>query len=415
MPACFCLHVSLYYEYLSSFFPTSYNVIDISTDTENFSDTTCVCTAFMYWKDNHEEVKEKEGVFLIIAVILVVVLAVGSYAIYGNYQMSKIPGLSFHDALDYTLAGSNDAVITVGIIQNGEVSYTVYGKEGAVLPAEEHIYEIGSLTKTFTAALIEKGMEESKISLDDTVDRYLDLPKGNNYPTIRQLLTHTSGYKAYYFESPMVDNFFNGRNDFYGISDDMVLNRLSKLSVGNEDHTCNYSNFGYATLSLILESVYGEEFAMLMNRFVQDELGLQSTQISNGNGDLRNYWNWHEGDAYLCAGALTSNITDMLAYAQLQLSNEELFVVCHESLATINASTDSYIKMGIVMDEIGMSWIIDNKNGIVWHNGGTDNYNCYLGFDPKTETAVVILSNLAPNYRIPATVLGVKLMQELRK
>ena len=41
------------------------------------------------------------------------------------------------------------------------------------------------------------------------------------------------------------------------------------------------------------------------------------------------------------------------------------------------------------------------------------NYNSYLGFNPETGTAVVVLSNLAPNYRVPATVLGVKLLLEL--
>ncbi len=69
--------------------------------------------------------------------------------------------------------------------------------------------------------------------------------------------------------------------------------------------------------------------------------------------------------------------------------------------------------MGIQMDEIGMSWIIDKENGIIWHNGGTGDYNSYLGFCPETGVAVVVLSNLSPNYRIPATVLGVKLLKEL--
>ena len=72
-----------------------------------------------------------------------------------------------------------------------------------------------------------------------------------------------------------------------------------------------------------------------------------------------------------------------------------------------------YKIMGIHMDEIEMSWIIDSKNNIIWHNGGTGNYNSYLGFNPETGTAVVVLSNLAPNYRVPATVLGVKLLLEL--
>jgi CubicO group peptidase (beta-lactamase class C family) len=79
----------------------------------------------------------------------------------------------------------------------------------------------------------------------------------------------------------------------------------------------------------------------------------------------------------------------------------------------IDASSESYQMMGIHMDEIGMGWIIDNENGIIWHNGGTGHYNSYLGFSPETETTIVILSNLSPNDRIPATVLGIKLLQEL--
>ena len=61
---------------------------------------------------------------------------------------------------------------------------------------------------------------------------------------------------------------------------------------------------------------------------------------------------------------------------------------------------------------IGMAWIIDGENGILWHNGGTGNYNCYLGVSKEKNMAVVVLSNLRPSYRIPATVLGVKLLTQ---
>lgn len=103
----------------------------------------------------------------------------------------------------------------------------------------------------------------------------------------------------------------------------------------------------------------------------------------------------------------------MLAYAQMQLENNPYFAECHKSTKQINATSASYASMGIRMDEIGLSWIIDNENGIVWHNGATGDYNSYLGFNIETGTAVVVLSNLSPNYRIPATILGVKLLVEL--
>ena len=105
----------------------------------------------------------------------------------------------------------------------------------------------------------------------------------------------------------------------------------------------------------------------------------------------------------------------MLAYAQMHLHKDSPFAVCHESLKTINAFIESYRMMGIHMDEIGMAWIIDRENGFIWHNGGTGHYNSYLGFCPETGTAVVVLYNLPPNDRIPATVLGIKQLQELNR
>ena len=348
-----------------------------------------------------------------VSIVLCIALAVGGFAIYGGQQMSKLPELTFNEALAYTTRNNPDAVITVGIIKDGQISYKVYGKNGEELPTEPHTYEIGSLTKTFTAALINKAATEGKLNLDSTIDNYLSLPDGNEYPTIKELLTHTSGYEGYYFESPMIFNFLVGRNDFYGITKESVLNKVSKLNMDKESYGFHYSNFGYAVLGLVLEAVYDTDYPMLVNDFVQNELGLKNTKISEKDGDLGDYWDWKYDDAYLSAGAITSNITDMLAYAQMQLENNPYFAECHKSTKQINATSASYASMGIRMDEIGLSWIIDNENGIVWHNGATGDYNSYLGFNIETGTAVVVLSNLSPNYRIPATILGVKLLVEL--
>lgn len=358
----------------------------------------------------------RKRIFLIlVSVLLCAALILGGLMIYGKAQMGKIPGLSFMEALEYTTHGKPDARISVGTIQNGQVSFTLYGEDGQILPFENHTYEIGSLTKTITAAMICKAVTEGRIRLDDTIDVYLPLPEGKSYPTIRELLTHTSGYCAYYFETPMIGNFFAGRNSFCGITRGMVLEKVISHDMSLGNYSFEYSNFGYAVLELVLEAVYEEDYTALLNRFVQEDLGLTGSKISERDGDLGNYWDWQENDAYLSAGAVTSNIEDMTHYAQIQLDPGSPFAMCHESQKVINASSESYQMMGIHMDEIGMGWIIDTENGIIWHNGGTGHYNSYLGFSPETGTAVVILSNLSPNDRIPTTVLGIKLLQELNR
>lgn len=101
-------------------------------------------------------------------------------------------------------------MITVRIIKDGQFSWTVYGENAHELPDQLHTYEIGSLTKTYTAALINRAILGGKVYLNASIDAYLPLPEGKHYPTILELLTHTSGYKGYYFETPMIGNFFGG-------------------------------------------------------------------------------------------------------------------------------------------------------------------------------------------------------------
>lgn len=359
--------------------------------------------------------RKKKIMIIIAAIVLCIIFVLGGLMIYGKVQMGKVPALTFEDALNYTTQGKADAKITVGIIRDGQASFTVYGENAQVLPAENHTYEIGSLTKTMTAALVSKAVDDGLISLDSSIDAYLSLSDGKSYPTVAELLTHTSGYSGFYFESPMIGNFFAGKNSFCGISREKVLAKCKSLDMNKDSYRFNYSNYGYAVLGLVLEAVYEKDYTSLLNEFVQKDLGMTATKISEQDGDLDHYWDWQENDAYLSAGAVTSNIEDMLRYAQLQLDETPVFARCHRSLKTINASSDSYQSMGIYLDEIGMAWILDKENGFIWHNGGTGHYNSYLGFNPENKTAVVILSNLSPNDRIPATVLGVKKLLELKQ
>lgn len=350
---------------------------------------------------------------IIIWVCLCTALIIVGFILYGKAQMAKIPRLTFKDALEYTLKGKKDALVTVGVIKEGKISWKVYGNNGQEQSKSLHTYEIGSLTKTFTAALIQKAVNEGKLDLNATIDSYLPLLEGRRYPSIKALITHTSGYKEYYFEAPMIANFLENKNSFRGISQEAVLSKAKKLNMHKESNQFEYSNYGYAILGLVLESVYKSDYTTLLNDFVENDLNMVSTKISEKDGDLNNYWDWEKNDAYIPAGAMTSNIEDMLRYAQMQLDKDPLFMPCHESLKQIDVSRERYMNLGIHMDEIGMSWIIDKENGFIWHNGGTGHYNSYLGFCPNTETAVVILSNLSPNDRIPATVLGIKLLQEI--
>ena len=75
----------------------------------------------------------------------------------------------------------------------------------------------------------------------------------------------------------MISNFFKGRNDFYGITKEMVLNKVGSLNMDKKSYGFTYSNFGYAVLGLVLEAVYNTDYTSLVNSFIKNELGLKNT------------------------------------------------------------------------------------------------------------------------------------------
>ncbi|NKF05865.1 beta-lactamase family protein [Clostridium gasigenes] len=333
-----------------------------------------------------------------------------------SYKMSLIPSMTFEEMLSYTTKNNDEARITVGTIKDGKMEFVVYGNDGEVLPSEEHEYEIGSLTKTFTTSLLCKAIDGGNVTLDSSIDDYLNLAPKEYYPTLRRLVTHTSGFKGYYFDGQMISNFFKGeKNDFYGISEEKLNKKISKVALKNKDYDFNYSNFGLSVVGSVLAEIYDTDYTTLMNSFINNDLGLQNTKISDGTGAIEEYWHWNANDGYLPAGGLVSTITDMMKYVQLQISEEKQYLSqAHKTIENINATSKRNEKMGIRMDAAGIGWMIDRENNIVWHNGGTSNFNSYIAFDKEKQVGVVILSNLSPSYRIPATVMGVKLMKSLQ-
>lgn len=70
----------------------------------------------------------------------------------------------------------------------------------------------------------------------------------------------------------------------------MMMEKASDLDMDKENYGFTYSNYGYGVLGLVLEAVYDCDYRVLMNDFVQNDLGLKETKISDKNGDLENYW-----------------------------------------------------------------------------------------------------------------------------
>jgi len=322
--------------------------------------------------------------------------------------------MSSKELIEKYTKGVKRAVLTVGIVQNGQMSFKVYGENAKERQKTEHIYEIGSITKAFTGQLFARAIHEGLIvieDLDKTIDKYLDLPPKNYYPTIRRLLTHTSGYRSdYYWGFISSTNFILEGQLIDGVTKKMVLDLIGTINLENKDYPWMYSNTGIAVAGFVLEKIYNEDFTSLMNRYIKNYLGMNNTIISDERGDLSNYWEHGDGNPYIPAGAIKSTITDMMLFAKMQLVGTPDYVIhSHNDWYKFDQS----VKDIHILDSMGLAWFKDSVNNIIWHGGTTATYHSYLGFDKTRDIAVVVLSNVG-NYNASALAIGAKVLKELQ-
>jgi D-alanyl-D-alanine carboxypeptidase len=174
-----------------------------------------------------------------------------------------------------TLARTGVPSASVAIVKDGQIAYVkTYGdaKLAPKTPAALGMrYSIGSISKQFTAAAILLLQEQGKLSLDDKVAKYIpDLTRANEV-TIRQLLSHTSGYQDYwpqdYVMKPMLEP----------ITARKIMDTWAKKPLDFEPGTkWQYSNTNYVIAGAIVEKVSGAPFFKFLQQKIFTPLGMTS-------------------------------------------------------------------------------------------------------------------------------------------
>ncbi len=319
--------------------------------------------------------------------------------------------------------GNPNAAI-IGIIQNGERSIYSYGDAGLGNgpPLSSTIFEIGSITKTFTATLLSQFIMEGLVSLDDPIEKFLpdsvDPPTYNGQPILlRHLVTHTSGLPRgiYNFDiDPDVIWSEITNEDLYAF-----LNDISRQAYPFNDFTqgnvlqslgtrFRYSNVGMAVLGHILELVSGQSYEELIEERICSSLGMDDTRVfpdmtEEQKDRIPKAYNLNQYEQelnrdfgrMLAAGALLSTMDDMLNYMEAQMEDatflSQSMQRCHEGIYDEEDIDESFPR-GI--DALGMAWLITYEGGdtLVYHNGGY-NHLSYMKFNRTRKVGVVAFSN----------------------
>ncbi len=302
--------------------------------------------------------------------------------------------------------------LSVGLYDNGKTAFYDYGtvsKTAPGLPTPQSLYEIASITKTFTGALAAKAIIDHKMTLDGDFRVYLKEAypnlEANGHPiTLRTLATHTSGLPR---DMPDSSALFSGQPDYDTLPFKLIaaakdydearyLKELHAVTLSATPGTkMAYSNFGIKILSFGLEKVYGQSYAALLKRDITGPLGMTHTALEVADADkallVEGYGPSGKPMPYHllsdgAAGGLYSNASDMIKYAAWQVAETDPVVKL--SHAPLNGDAKTYAS-GLIWDE-GPAADGERK---IWHSGGLYGMSSQLILFPDAGQAYVLLAN----------------------
>ena len=262
----------------------------------------------------------------------------------------------------------------------------------------DRVFEIGSITKVFTASILARMVADGSVRLDDPVAKYLPpsvrVPARNGRQiTLLDLATQSSGLPRLPTNLAPRDS----TNPYADYSVEQMYAFLSGYELPRDiGQTYEYSNLGVGLLGHALALKAGMSYEELVRRRVLSPLGMRETAITlppalrarlapGHDAEGRVVPNW-DFPTLAGAGALRSTAGDMLTFLAANLDS---FADTHLSRRpTGNASMT-----------IGLAWhILARPVGkIVWHNGGTGGYRSFTGFDAARRIGVVVLTNSGAN------------------
>jgi serine-type D-Ala-D-Ala carboxypeptidase/endopeptidase len=303
--------------------------------------------------------------------------------------------------------------LSVGIYQGGKTNSYHYGstqKGEQILPTNRTLYEIGSISKTFTGTLLAQAVKDKKVNIDDDIRLYLDGSYPNleyqGYPIrLSHLLSHISGLPNLL---PDIPNLFENTNpDSLPFVITRIQNNYSKKKFLSDLHKVkldtlpgydfHYSNSGAQLLKFILEKVYKKPYADLLTRFILLPLGMNATNSLFKKNDVKNLAKGYNSKGSLmpynpqildAAGGIFSTIPDMLQYIKYHL-NEENEVVALSHKPTVGDIADY---------AVGLNWqekLTEKKNKKIWQSGGTFGFSSYCVIYPELNIGIVLLTNEA--------------------
>jgi CubicO group peptidase (beta-lactamase class C family) len=307
-----------------------------------------------------------------------------------------------------TLAEKNKAMSSLAIAKDGKILYShaagysqINGNEKTPVTAATK-YRIGSISKMFTAVMIFQLVEEGKLKLTDTLDKFYPQIPNAKQITIEQMLGHRSGIHS-----------FTSDEDFgTWLTQPKTKEELIEIiAKGKPDFEPNakaaYSNANFILLGYIVEKLDKKSYQDALKKRITSKIGLQDTYLG-GKTDIKNNetfsYEYNDGwkatvitDASIPAGAgaIVSTPSDLTKFIQALF---DLKLVSQASLDQMKTFKEGSIGLGMFKFPLGEKWTYG-------HAGGIDGFRSMLFYLPEEKLAVAYTTN-GVNYSGNNIVLG---------
>jgi CubicO group peptidase (beta-lactamase class C family) len=302
--------------------------------------------------------------------------------------------------------------ISLAVVRDGRVikakGYGLADIEANSAATPRTVYEIGSMTKQFTATAVMMLVEEGKISLGDEVTKFFpDAPESWRGVTVRHLLNHTSGIQNHVAVPGYLDIFKISITSKSFPSRDELLREFYKLpSEFRPDETWAYDNTGYYLLGIIVEKASGMSYWQFLDERIFKPLGMNATRNTDTRPVVPNRASGYEWVSKefenrpalapfvgFSAGSILSTVEDMAKW-DAALYSEKLL----KKSSLERMWTPAEAKGGAILPfSNGFGWFVEKYRGrrLIHHSGGTPGFSSIIHRFLDDRLTIIILTNNA--------------------
>jgi len=309
-------------------------------------------------------------------------------------------GGALEDVIDRELPASGVPGLAYAVV--GESGITAVGSRGVVeIGSAEQVtpdtpFVIGSISKSFTALAVMQLVEAGVVDLDAGIAHYLDGFSGRlaGAATIRQLLSHTSGFSTFQGNSSHTD--VDGGTDELAHRVDLLAREAPAYPAGER---WEYSNANYLILGRLIEVVSGEDYQAYVTGHVLEPIGMKHSFVSDGEvhpsmatghtpwfGTRQPVTDKRTSRGMAPAGGVVASAADVGRYLQVMMNGTDDVLSAEGKAAMMRSAGDA-------APFYGLGWFIDSITGSVWHSGSTPGFESLATMIPADRKAVVVLVN----------------------